>query len=437
LEESGSTQYIAERERGGRQFALDMDVAWGSANVLAQPWFRDSDNLNNNNNKLFSSCRSHYDIHNDISASNNINANEDSHNTKCMGFNATRKLGGQIDFPMLGILQSQPMVSSHRIPMDFSPYLLSTSPPKSSGFEIIGYSDQNSNGHTGLNSCSFNTSNCLSYKSSTRNQTQDSSDNIDVNLNKRRNGPLKSMIIKPDTLTDPDGDGLGPESPYSPGRIVKKVSFADHKGLALAQVRFVKEGPDEPPHLNPDILSSLTEGACADVTCKPPIKLCFPQPASDYLLFRDKVSTNFVMLENVILKDYTVEGTIKVKNISFEKHVYVRMSLDDWRTYEDTDATYVPGPGLSFTDSFDTFSFKIDIPPNFDASKKIQFAVCFEENGKERWDSNEGFNYCIVSENYESSQTPTCSPRWLPNKSTDTWSEFSVFRETDSSAPYY
>lgn len=335
---------------------------------------------------------------------------------------------------MLEIIQNSSEVSSHRMPMDYSPYLLSASPPTSS-FELMGYSSQYSRSHMGLNSASFQSSDIHSYS-----QMHHAVDN-QLNFSKRKNGPLKSIIIKTESSSDSDGD-TSPSSPHSPGRVPKKVSFADHKGFALAQVRLVTEGPDDPPHLNPEILSSLTMGANADVTCKPPIKLCFSQPASDYLAFREKINKNLVSLENVILRDYTVEGTIKVKNIAFEKHVFVRLSLNAWESFEDNDAVYVPGPGLSYSDSYDTFSFSIEIPPAFDVTKKIQFAVCFEENGNQHWDNNSGTNYCIVSENYdeykESAPTgPAYTPRWLPEKHTDTWTEFSAWRDIAISSPYY
>ncbi|XP_059157049.1 protein phosphatase 1 regulatory subunit 3B-like isoform X2 [Physella acuta] len=337
------------------------------------------------------------------------------------------------DFPMLDFFQTAPEVSNSRIPMDFSPYLLSASPP-GSGFDFMGYSSQNTHSHVGLDSSLLHGTCPFHYNSM---QMAPES-----NLNKRRNAPLKSIIIKSESSSDSEGDVPTPESPHSPGRIQKKVSFADHKGLALAQVRFVKEGPDEPPHLNPEILSSLTLGANADVTGKPPIKLCFAQPASDYLAFRDKINKELVSLENVILRDYTVEGTIKVKNIAFEKHVFVRLSLDEWESFENIDASYVPGPGLSYSEPYDTFSFTMEISPTFDISKKIQFAVCFEENGNQHWDSNGGKNYCIISENYEScnrslQQSPYFNPRWLPEKQTEAWTEFSVWRDVDSSSPYY
>ncbi|GFO37982.1 protein phosphatase 1 regulatory subunit [Plakobranchus ocellatus] len=330
---------------------------------------------------------------------------------------------------MLDIIQMHTENSSHRVPMDFSQYLLSTSPPSTS-FEFMGYSSPFSFTHANTNSSSL--SNICPIHDSSSGQ----------NLNQRRNGPLKSIIIKSDCSSESDGESTCSDSPQSPGRTQKKVSFADHRGLALAQVRLVKESPDEPPLLNCDVLSSITKGANADISCKPPIKLCFSQPASDYLAFRDKISSNLISLENVILRDYTMEGTIKVKNVTFEKNVFVRISLDEWESFEDVTGTYLPGPGLSYSDPYDTFTFTIDIPPSFDVTKKVQFAVCFEENGKEHWDNNSGNNYCIVSENYESSQPkqlhgPSFNPRWLPEKRTDTWSDFSVWRDMPCENRYY
>ncbi|RUS78245.1 hypothetical protein EGW08_013984 [Elysia chlorotica] len=334
------------------------------------------------------------------------------------------------DVPMLDLLQ--PVESpSHRIPMDFSPYLLSASPPSSS-FEFMGYASPFSTTHAQSNTSSFSNFCPIHHQFS------------GATLNKRRNGPLKSIIIKSENLSDSDADADSTcsDNPQSPGRAQKKVSFADHKGLALAQVRLVKESPDEPPALSCDVLSSITKGANADISCKPPIKLCFPQPASDYMAFRDRISSNLISLENVILSDYTMEGTIKVKNVAFEKNVYVRLSLDEWVSHEDIPASYVPGLGLGYSDPYDTFSFRIDIAPSFDVTKRVQFAVCFEENGKEHWDNNNGENYCVVSENYGSCDSKrSCSfsysPRWLPEKQTESWTDFSAWRDMPCETPYY
>jgi len=333
---------------------------------------------------------------------------------------------------MLNLHSQLPEDQSTQASMDYSAYLLSASPPSSS-FDLIGFSS-----HKALSQyspSSLNNSSCsppVSFQSIQMAQP---------NFSFRKKN-LKPIITKSDSACSSDSEGeflSGAESPSSPSRPSKKVSFADHKGFALAQVRLVKESPDEPPRLNPELISALTNGANADISDDPPIKLCFPQPASDYLAFRDKINNDFVSLENVIIRDYSVEGTIKVSNISFEKRVYIRFSSDEWVSSNDHEATFVKNIG--FREQNDTFSFTIDISPTFDISKKLQFAVCFEENGIQHWDNNKGKNYIIVSEHFDESllsrpASPPMFERFLPEKRTDTWSEFS-FKDSTSSSPYY
>ncbi len=45
-----------------------------------------------------------------------------------------------------------------------------------------------------------------------------------------------------------------------------------------------------------------------------------------------------------MLKNETcrMKGTIKVKNISFEKRVFLRVTCDNWRSYMDYVAVYQP-----------------------------------------------------------------------------------------------
>jgi hypothetical protein len=47
--------------------------------------------------------------------------------------------------------------------------------------------------------------------------------------------------------------------------------------------------------------------------------LNFNQPASDYVGFRQKIEHECVSLENVLLNRFQINGTIKVKNIHFQK----------------------------------------------------------------------------------------------------------------------
>lgn len=330
---------------------------------------------------------------------------------------------------MLGF-QSYPEDSGSRMPMDFSNYLLSASPP-SSAFDLLSFSSQQAFSHL-RNQIPFDNSNYFAPPSFQCLQMAQSGKKT------KKAGALKSIIVKPDYTYSSDSDAeSGNETPTSPKRSSKKVSFADHQGFALATVRLVKERPDEPPTLNPELLSSLTIGTDADVSLNPPIRVTFTQPASDYMAFRDKLNKNMVSLENVILRDYTVEGTIKVKNIHFEKKVYVRLSLDEWITFKDTTAKYLPGPGNKYKEPFDTFSFSMEIDPSFNVKKTIQFAVCFETDGKQYWDNNGGLNYVLVSEDYESQTAPKYFDKFLPTKRKDqTWSEFSSW-SGEKESPYY
>ncbi|KAJ2783671.1 Protein phosphatase 1 regulatory subunit 3B [Coemansia javaensis] len=99
-----------------------------------------------------------------------------------------------------------------------------------------------------------------------------------------------------------------------------------------------------------------------------------------------------VVLEDVWLAGQAVCGTIKVHNLAFEKHVFVRATTDDWRSAADTPATFkrvVSGadgcrPGL------DRFDFAL---PAAAPGSHISLCVCYRAGGQEHWDNNRGANY--------------------------------------------
>lgn len=98
-----------------------------------------------------------------------------------------------------------------------------------------------------------------------------------------------------------------------------------------------------------------------------------------------------VSLENVIVRESEsiVVGTVKVRNLSFNKEVIVRVTYDKWKSQEDIQCTYsnLGGPPVAGAYAlFDTFSFKLTLPP---ASKRsVEFCVCYRSDGQEYWDSN-------------------------------------------------
>lgn len=127
----------------------------------------------------------------------------------------------------------------------------------------------------------------------------------------------------------------------------------------------------------------------------PPWQLTFLQPASDYLAFRQKLDQNNVCLENVILREseQCLIGTVKVRNLAYDKEVVVRVSNDSWVTHEDVYCTYVEQPGAAGAlILYDTFRFRLTLPV---ASNVIEFCVRYRTDGKEWWDNYDGKNYLI------------------------------------------
>ncbi|VEN49912.1 unnamed protein product [Callosobruchus maculatus] len=113
------------------------------------------------------------------------------------------------------------------------------------------------------------------------------------------------------------------------------------------RVRVMTEPSSVPPlWMNFHFLEDVTRGVDADpgVGTEDRWQITFAQPASDYVEFRKRLDEGKVSLENVIIKesDDTLVGTVKVKNIAFEKEVFVRSSINNWQTHEDTYCSYVP-----------------------------------------------------------------------------------------------
>lgn len=175
--------------------------------------------------------------------------------------------------------------------------------------------------------------------------------------------------------------------------------------------------------------------------------LNFAQPAADYFKFRQKIAEKSLSLENVVLNRFQINGTIKVKNLHFNKSVFVRCSFDNWATYNDYPAIYTPleyyssgGSMLSTSNTllssptsssfsaafygssehhssgassfiqarhkeFDTFRFEFELPKsptNISGAENspnasIQFCICYRTgDSNEYWDNNEGKNYEIL-----------------------------------------
>lgn len=173
----------------------------------------------------------------------------------------------------------------------------------------------------------------------------------------------------------------------------KRVSFADSRGLALAVVKVFSEF-DDPLDLPFDITDLLDSIGSLAPPESENLVLDFLQPSADYLDFRARLQADHVCLENCVLKDRAISGTIKVQNLAFEKAVKVRMTFDTWKSFTDFPCQYVKDTYAG--SDRDTFSFDIRLPERMQSYERTEFAVCFECGGQTHWDSNRGRNYRIV-----------------------------------------
>lgn len=185
----------------------------------------------------------------------------------------------------------------------------------------------------------------------------------------------------------------------------KRVVFADARGLALASVRLFSELEDPCPEL---LQFELSELHLEEVVSKlaPEIKrngmagasgrlvLDFAQPSADYLDFRRRLNGNMVSLENCLLNERVLSGTIKVKNLGFEKSVVLRITFDTWKSSTDVECCFLHDAyGGSDTD---TFSFQVETPCHVLPHERVEFCISYTCSGTEHWDNNGGSNYRLA-----------------------------------------
>lgn len=258
--------------------------------------------------------------------------------------------------------------------------------------------------------------------------------------------------VRPCLVTRPEDSGSlssGDENdPPSPTRTKKKVIFADDKGLSLTQVRLVKERPTSPPRWNSQFLAMVTQGLNTEIVeaTNDLWEMTFPQPASNYLEFRKRLDEGKVSLENVIVKESEslVTGTVKVRNISFQKEVIIRYTTNSWVSHTDVTCMYVPSATpSSITIVYDTFAFQISIPKS---ANKIEFCIAYRTETEEFWDNNNSRNYIIRKGMTPPRNCPdialdnTISSKRYPDinhAKIDSWTEFASWTHLANDGPYW
>ncbi|XP_066173831.1 protein phosphatase 1 regulatory subunit 3B isoform X1 [Sylvia atricapilla] len=188
----------------------------------------------------------------------------------------------------------------------------------------------------------------------------------------------------------------------------KRVSFADSRGFSLTMVKVFSEFED-PLDISFNITELIDNIVGLTTVEKDSFVLDFVQPSLDYLDFRNRLQTDCVCLENCMLKEKSVVGTVKVKNLAFEKMVKIRMTFDTWKSFVDHPCQYVKDT-YGGSDQ-DTFSFDISLPEGIQSHERVEFAISFECNGKVYWDNNRGTNYRIIRSELKSAQEAVRPPQ--------------------------
>ena len=212
-------------------------------------------------------------------------------------------------------------------------------------------------------------------------------------------------ITSPTGITSPDAGIIGgrkssirgyTKTPETPGR--KSVRFADALGLDLEVVRNILESESPPDY--PSMAMAACSAVLSDsddtvgtVTILPRfLSMSFVQPGgqSDFLT---RVYKQNICLENAVVSDFTVLGTIKVRNICYNKSVKIRYSADGWKTFGDIPALYV----LNSCDGpTDRYSFGLSAPRDMSVGDRLEFCICFKADSQEYWDNNFDQNYSLL-----------------------------------------
>eukprot|EP00126_Sphaerothecum_destruens_P000285 Sdes_comp10336_c0_seq2m1980 len=121
---------------------------------------------------------------------------------------------------------------------------------------------------------------------------------------------------------------------------------------------------------------------------KPEVKANFPLFCS---LPPPNLSQN-VALESLSVDFPDISAFIRVRNIDYQKTVFLRCSLDGWKTFYDKECSFLRSQDIEF----DIFSFH---QQHFLDRSKTQFtfsfAIGYKVNNIFHWDNNSGNNFSI------------------------------------------
>jgi len=178
----------------------------------------------------------------------------------------------------------------------------------------------------------------------------------------------------------------------------KNVTFADDCDCDLVEIRkFVPSSEDMDlwssceyfQRTTIDIRTSrFRDFNSSSLPGTPQLALCFRDPFLDPE-FDEKFKKRSVALERCGAKDRVISGIILVRNIEYKKHVFVRSTVDSWKTSSDIDAVHIPNSSHGGTDRF---TFSLVLPK---CSYDLEFAVCYRLSTGDHWDNNDDRNFRV------------------------------------------
>lgn len=188
--------------------------------------------------------------------------------------------------------------------------------------------------------------------------------------------------------------------PVSPTNSEKRVCFADSIGLSLVSIRLISPCRSDRRKLllrhrnrRCNAVGSAGETVFVQSDTATRFFSCeFSQPIDTAPDFDERLNARLVCLERVLCSNFALLGTVKVKNLAYEKKVTVRVSFDCWETYRDVWADYV---STYPNNEADKFIFRISLPSQFAVGHRIEFAIRYLVQGQEFWDNNLTKNYSV------------------------------------------
>lgn len=197
----------------------------------------------------------------------------------------------------------------------------------------------------------------------------------------------------------------------------KKVRFADSLGLDLISVRHFDDTdvPEVPQRIldnfrrqNPLRLTRFDKfPSMPTQTIFMEMDFTNPGTLPDFI---EKVKELNVLLECVQSDDFSLSGFVRVLNLAFEKSVAVRYTLNNWMSFIDILASYVPHSSDGVTDKF---SFKMVVPTFLESGGTLQFAIKYSVEGEDFWDNNYGNNYKVKRHKFKISPPREWEDGWI------------------------